>query len=134
MTVLRIVGETLSAFGNDTSIAGLNNAAKSKSTVRKAYWVVIFSVLFYFTASGIVSVVDDFLSYPVVTSINLDNKASVAFPAVTVCNHNRYGKQATRKYGPNVPYFHGTVKYRVFPNGLHKWRSLTLEYLPQVVR
>ncbi len=33
--------------------------------------------------------ITDYYDYPVVTNINLDHKAQVTFPAITICNLNR---------------------------------------------
>ncbi len=42
MAIFKIVWGILVNFGKETSIAGLNNAAKAKSGLRVAYWLTIF--------------------------------------------------------------------------------------------
>ena len=97
MGVVRVIWETLTNFGRETSIAGLNNASKASGLIRKTCWGIIFSVLVYFTIKGLVGVIVDFNKHPIVTTVSLEYKSSVPFPAVTVCNQNRSCAQL-RKY------------------------------------
>ena len=50
----------------------------------------VFGFLAYFTFDGIIFVFEDYASHPSVTSTALSYQPSVRFPAITVCNHNRY--------------------------------------------
>lgn len=90
MGVSRVVWRTLNDFGSTTSISGVNRAAKAKSIFRLLYWIIIFCGLVYVTISNLVSVITDFYEYPTVTTTNLTYRPNVIFPAVTVCNLNRF--------------------------------------------
>jgi len=84
-----VVWQTLKDFGRETSISGLNNAARAKSTVRFWLWMALFCLGTYLTADGIWYVLQDFKRKPYTTITSLSHMSSVKFPAVTVCNHNR---------------------------------------------
>ena len=84
-----VLKETLGGFGSETSISGINNAAKGKSKLRSSIWLAIFGVLAYYTVDGIYEIVVDFFDYPVLTNTDLTYKSEVDFPAVTICNLNR---------------------------------------------
>ena len=89
MGVWKVVGDTLFHFGDQTSIAGLNNVCHRKSFGKKVYWSFLFAV---FLAATIYSVFDNiktYLDYGIVTSTDLSHKTSVIFPAVSICNVNR---------------------------------------------
>ena len=86
---MEVVIRTLRVFCEETSIAGVNNAAKGKSRARSIVWVVIFGVLAYFTVVGIEEIVLEYYSYPVITNTDLTHRSEVDFPAVTICNLNR---------------------------------------------
>ena len=92
-------------FGEETSISGINNAAKSKTKGRSLVWAAIFLFLGYWTGAGIyevginqlcccldtvcLQIVVEFLRYPIITSTDVSHRPSVDFPAVTICNLNR---------------------------------------------
>lgn len=90
MGLLRVIWGVLTNFGQECSIAGLNNAAKARSKLRSLCWIIIFLALMYFTLIGLIGVVVDYNKHPVITTTDLNNRAAVPFPAVTVCNQNRY--------------------------------------------
>lgn len=89
MTLKEVLLETLHTFGNQTSIAGLNNAVAAKSRAKKIYWIILFLTGVVFTFQGIADVFITYYKREVSTSTDVTNMASVAFPAVTICNQNR---------------------------------------------
>ena len=60
------------------------------SKLRFLYWMSIFGFFTTMTIYNLVNVIQDYLDHPVITSINLSHKSQVDFPAVTICNQNRY--------------------------------------------
>ena len=90
-------------------IAGLNHAGRTESGVRRFIWVVIFLGGLFATLHSVTSVVEDFLSYPVETTVSFHTPSNVIqtnqqinqleiriclffklpFPTVTICNQNR---------------------------------------------
>ena len=52
--------------------------------------MVIFIAGLAATIYNIVLLMEEFFRFPVITSSDLTNEPSVFFPAVTVCNLNRY--------------------------------------------
>ncbi len=90
MSLSRALWTALVTKSSESSVAGLNRAAKSRSAVRSAVWLSIFGVLMFLTVRGIWKTVVDFNSHPFITSTDLSFEPLVTFPAVTVCNHNRY--------------------------------------------
>ncbi len=73
-----------------SSIAGLSHAAKAPSFARSVYWLSIFFLGLAFTIKGLVDIIDEFDDYPVVVNSKLTTRNEVPYPAVTVCNLNRY--------------------------------------------
>ena len=51
---------------------------------------MVFCLGMALTLYGIAYVVLDFLAYPVITTTDLNHRLSVPFPAITVCNQNRW--------------------------------------------
>ena len=90
MGLCGILLEVLKNFVRETSVAGLNNAGKAKSKLRILYWTVIFLVLIYFTMTAFIGVITDFQAHPVSTSSDQMHRTNVLFPAVSVCNQNRF--------------------------------------------
>ena len=89
MGSLKVIQEAFKDFGSQTSISGINNSGKGKSVARSSIWLVIFSMLGYFTVRGIHDIVVEFFEYPVITNTDLTYNTEVDFPAVTICNLNR---------------------------------------------
>ena len=75
---------------HELSAPGWAHAAKSKNWLQWLYWMVIFIAGTTLTLINILQVVNEYYTWPVVTSTMGDNKRSVEFPAVTVCNLNRF--------------------------------------------
>ena len=86
---MEVLLRTLRKFSENTSISGINNAAKSRSKLRSLLWLAVFTVLAYFTVVDVRDIVVDYFEYPVITHTDISYKSKVDFPAVTVCNLNR---------------------------------------------
>ena len=69
----------------NVKISGLTD-----SRARQVYWLVIFFVLFVYTITLLVANVNQYLTYGVITSTDLSYSLKLEFPAMTVCNQNRY--------------------------------------------
>ena len=89
MSLKSVLWDVLYNFGDQTSIAGLNNAVHRKSWGKKVYWAVLFIIFCYFTIDGIVLVFINYYDRNVTTSTDLTNRPSVEFPAITLCNLNK---------------------------------------------
>jgi hypothetical protein len=73
----------------ESSVAGLSHAVRAKHGWARAYWLVVFVVGMYYTVSSVVSLMQDYLTYPVVTAIDVTIRPALPFPSVTICNLNR---------------------------------------------
>ena len=80
---------TFLEFSGETSIAGINNAGKKKSWLRSGVWLVIFLVFICLTGQNVYKIGLDYYKYPVTTSTDMLDQASILLPAVTVCSLNR---------------------------------------------
>ena len=89
MGLWKVVGDTFYHFGDQTSIAGLNNVCHRKSLGKKIYWSILFAVFLGATIVGVLDNIRSYFDYDTVTSTDLSHKTSVIFPAVSVCNLNR---------------------------------------------
>ena len=65
------------AFWKRTSISGINNAGSSASGFRRWIWMVIFVLFIALTFTGLKDVIDEFWSYPVLTSVTVKHHNQV---------------------------------------------------------
>ena len=89
MKTFTIIWKTTVNYLKGSSLSGVSHAANSRSLVQCSYWLVIFTAGLVMTVMSIKDLMDDYYSYPVVTSSDLKHETSIYFPAVTVCNLNR---------------------------------------------
>ena len=77
--VFQIIWKTWDTFWQETSIPGVVNAGKARTSIlRRVIWLAIFGVMFYYSMDQVVNVIDDFLSYPVTTSVLVSNPNRVS--------------------------------------------------------
>ena len=86
----KVVRETLLEFGQQTSIAGIGLVISKKSYAKKVYWSILFVLMLVLTLQGLIETILNFYEREVTTSIDLDYVPSVIFPAVSICNLNKY--------------------------------------------
>ena len=86
----KVVRQTLLEFGEQTSIAGIGLVISKKSYFKKMYWSILFVVMLFLTFNGLIETIMSFYDREVTTSIDLDYVPSVIFPAVSICNLNKY--------------------------------------------
>ena len=76
------------SFVEKTSLVGLSYINSSTNFFTRGLWILIFIGLVAATAWNTAKVVSEYLSYPVETTVTVESKSTVPFPAVTVCNRN----------------------------------------------
>ena len=86
----KVLRETLLEFGQQTSIAGIGLVISKKSYAKKVYWSILFVLMLVLTLQGLIETILNFYEREVTTSIDLDYVPSVIFPAVSICNLNKY--------------------------------------------
>ena len=69
--------QTWDVFWKKTSISGLSNAGTSNSLFRRTCWTLIFTVFFVFTCMGLQQVIEDYLSFPVTTTVTVKHQNRV---------------------------------------------------------
>ena len=89
MGITKVVGTTLYNFGDQTSIAGLNNAFHRKSYGKKIYWSLLFVGFLVATIYGVYLNLWDYYERDSTTTTDLTYKSSIIFPAIIICNHNK---------------------------------------------
>ena len=71
----RVVFETWDSFWTETGISGVSNAGRARASLfRRVIWISIFLVGMAVTAWALSSVVADYLTYPVTTSVFFQHK------------------------------------------------------------
>ena len=75
-------------FAETTTFGGVVHTYISPHFLWRASWVVIVFFLTCLTVWNTTQVVQDYLAYPVVTTVELADQASIPFPSVTLCNRN----------------------------------------------
>ena len=107
----------LHEFARDTNIEGVNNAGRSPSNIRKAIWLIIFIFLAALTVQDLVSLTEEFLSWPVDVSTRIDHKDAIPFPSVTVCNQNRVSCRRLKEFLARCQV--SPLEYYSYPNFQH---------------
>ena len=65
-------------FWQRTNISGVNNAGNArKSLLRRAVWIVISCAFTYLTIKAVIDVIEDYIEYPVTTTIAVAHKDRV---------------------------------------------------------
>ena len=64
-------------FSRITSISGVSNAGISTSFFRRTCWMVVFTFFSLLTVMGLKNVIDDYLAYPVTTSVEIKHQNRV---------------------------------------------------------
>ena len=91
MTLLRVIWHTSTQWCQETSIAGLGKTVKNDSSYfKKAYWFILFLIGSIWTCYNLYGVINEYFKYSVSTSNDLTFETSIPFPAVTICNQNRF--------------------------------------------
>ncbi|CAH1266746.1 ASIC5 [Branchiostoma lanceolatum] len=77
-------------YASNTSLHGPGNIINAKRPVHKAIWAVLFLAAFSVAVWQISERFVAYFSYDTVTNIKVEFKDELDFPAVTICNFNRY--------------------------------------------
>jgi hypothetical protein len=75
-------------FAETTTFGGVNHTWVSTPWSWRMSWLLVLSLLLGATFWNTREVVNDYLSWPVLTTIQAANQESIPFPTVTVCNRN----------------------------------------------
>ena len=75
---LIVVWESFDEFWQRTSISGISNAGSTKSAFRRTCWMIIFTVFVAITFTGFRGVLNDYFTYPVITSVTIVRQDQVA--------------------------------------------------------
>ncbi|XP_078089675.1 bile acid-sensitive ion channel-like [Mustelus asterias] len=81
-------------FAASTSFHGLRNALQSKRRTRRVFWMLIVFGCVIVVFSQITQCFIRYFSWPTSTSVTIKYVEQIEFPAVTLCNLNRYQAQA----------------------------------------
>jgi len=98
-------------FCHSTSFHGLPHIAASKSFIRIAYWTILLFIAFGLLIWAVTSISIAYFKYNTYIIREQKYQDSLKFPAITVCNLNRYAKS---KFQKNLNYtedqiFHAAV-------------------------
>ena len=78
MSACGVLWTTWDAFWQETSISGVNNAGKARtSNIRRICWILIFIAGAFATAMSLQIVITEYLGYPVTTTITIEHKDKV---------------------------------------------------------
>ena len=78
-------------FANNTSLHGLDRVADpNKPMWLRSLWLLGFIACFGVSFWQVIISIQDFLDYPANTVISVEYDSQLTFPAVTICNFNRY--------------------------------------------
>lgn len=72
-----------------TTIPGLQNIYHASGRLSSCMWTLLFVIGFACTVRDVYTTTTEYLSYPVITSMTMDQVVALPFPSVTVCNLNR---------------------------------------------
>lgn len=80
----------LAQFCSKTSAHGICQVASSTTKTRALFWVLLTLTAFIVSINNIVGFVNEYLTYPVKTEVDMMHEGSLLFPSVTVCNLNQF--------------------------------------------
>lgn len=72
-----------------SSLYPLAQLVRAKSYLRKIWWMIVLLLCGFGSIYEITAFLHNYLQYPVVIDLNVENDRALDFPAVTVCNLNR---------------------------------------------
>ena len=75
--VFNVLLNTWDDFWKRTNISGMCNARSSNSGFRRKFWMAIFALFSILTFTGLKDVINDFWSYPVITSVTVKHQNQV---------------------------------------------------------
>ncbi len=95
------LSETLKPLLLQSTAHGIPRAARGPSLIRRLFWVLIFIVCFmsFIVQTGFLCA--RFFSFPVNTKLTVRTRKNVTWPAVTVCNLNKFSKDRIDNH-PNL--------------------------------
>ena len=100
----------LKEFAENTTLHGFAHVVRRRPAFNKWKWKNLIFVLvtvacLSFAGNNVVSMVTDYLSYPVTTTTYTNTDLPMDFPAVTICNNNKIAYHNLRSY-----YFLGAIQ------------------------
>ena len=72
-----VLWKTWDNFWRITSISGVSNAGISTSLFRRTCWMILFTFFSVLTTMGLMNVIQDYLAYPVTTSVEIKHQNQV---------------------------------------------------------
>lgn len=86
------LSDTLKPLLLQSTAHGIPRAARGPSIFRRIFWIVIFIICFlsFIVQTGFLCA--RFFSFPVNTKLSVRTRKNVTWPAVTVCNLNKFAK------------------------------------------
>ncbi|XP_077984311.1 acid-sensing ion channel 1-like [Glandiceps talaboti] len=88
-----LYSERFRQFTEETTLHGLRHAvARTMNPVRRLLWTVLLTALVFTTFTYWYMCWSKFLLFPVNTVVSLNYRSEIDFPAITICNYNRYRK------------------------------------------
>ena len=88
----------------NSSFYPLSQVAKSRSLLRKIWWIFILIVGIFGSVYQVTSFLLHYLTYPVVVDLKVEKRDILNFPAVTVCNLNRMKRKFVSCMENNLPF------------------------------
>ncbi|GAB1287637.1 Acid-sensing ion channel 5 [Apodemus speciosus] len=86
-------------FAISTSFHGIHNIAQNQNKVRKVIWLSVVLGSVSLLVWQIYSRLVNYFAWPTTTSIEVQYVEKIEFPAVTVCNLNRFQTEAVSRFG-----------------------------------
>ena len=82
--------ELLCRFGQTTSMHGLSQAMGDRPRWRRLVWATLVIGFSIWATYNVTNIISDFRKNPVITSVSSEYQGKVKFPAVTICNLNKF--------------------------------------------
>ena len=90
MSAWNVLWTTWDAFWQETSISGVNNAGKARtSNIRRICWIIVFIAGAIATTLSMRIVVNEYFGYPVTTAITIEHRDKVHFHLSAIYGRNR---------------------------------------------
>lgn len=75
-------------FSNETTMHGVMHAVNERACWKRYIWTMLVVAASFMASWNLYETVASFRSYPVTTTVNLEWRREVEYPAITICNLN----------------------------------------------
>ena len=98
--------EVIKHFLDSTTFHGLGRIFTARTRLQRVFWLLLVVTGLVYVTYATIDSIQKYYSYPTTTKVRLVFEQQSVFPAITICNNNKYmKKRALKKYPKLVSYY-----------------------------